>query len=1004
MTGSMADAFVGVTNVSPEEEEDDDDVEAMLIAKVRGLNDGVKNWMKDLKSYSFPVSLICMLPEQIVWKVRFRRDLQSRHKLCNKLELVLKGLMQMRLFLSDAERSDVVMKNWVEDLKGVASEVEGVIDKFIQDTVTKMGFRKRLLLHWQDPQTLLKFRKELKKVVIKIDNIFTQAVSHGIVYIKGDQSSSSVHPYRRTLSFIDKQRQELLVQEKQEIETQLTTGETERRVISIVGLMESGKTALAWETYNSEAVKEKFPCRVWVNVFQLYDTGEILQEIAQQVKLYELQPDTRTIREEELVQKLCDFLKTSTYLIVLAEVWTIKIWNKLQAAFPDSHNGSRILLVTRNEDVPLQSWLLYASDGWDWKRTTRFSRLTSEFVRFSRHLSWQKRSSTEDVSCELPEIVRHGTGTRLKDDESWELFTRKVQVPSEFEQIARELVKNCEDMPLTIARLAAVLSMKDATPEEEEWTRTFRLSHKPGKLRMYIMAMNGDNDLPLYLMRCLLYVVYNFRANSKIPARRLIALWIAEGLVEDTPFGLSNEDDGLSSEDVAETYLTALINRNLIQVAKQKFDGEVKSCRLPNDARQQFWLSKAKEANILLSHRTRNSMSESSPPSKEMILRLVDHLDEKDACFIHLHGTDKNPSLHRYKYISSFLSFDLREGSKPGEDIDNFLHRGISSRCFKLLRVLDLEDVFKPRLNRVIGKLIHLRYLGLRRTFLDTLPSSIGNLKYLQTLDVKHTYINNLPSSIWKMQHLRHLYLHNTRFEPVRGGTLPHLQTLWGVLVDNESQVKSGLDRSTDLRFLELTCRSMLEKSQQALAQWIGELGNLRSLRLISTNDSGRPSDLYLNSLSGLGDLSTLYMRGKLQKLFDVTEFPKSLTGLTLSASELRVDPMQTLEKLPNLRILELYSGSYTWTSMLCSSKGFHQLRQLRLWKLAELKKWTVEKEAMPSIREIEIRFCFKLEMLPDGLQNLSTLRILKLTGMPQEFTAKVDGNKIPPSCIIRSE
>ncbi|KAF8406858.1 hypothetical protein HHK36_005979 [Tetracentron sinense] len=890
MTGSMADAFVGVTNVSAEEDD-----EAMLIAQVRGLNYGVKNWMKGLKSYSFPESLICMQLEQIVWKVRFRRDLQSRHKLCNELELVLKGLMQMRLFLSDAERSDVVMKNWVENLKGVASEVEGVIDKFIQDTVTKMGFRKRRSV-------------ELLRASIPANFVFRQAEAG--TSRPGETGNRKTAHHRGNRAPRDFHCR----------------------------LMESGKTALAWETYNSKAVKENFPCRVWVNVFELYDTGEILQEIADRVdRLFQFQKDKRTSTEEEdLVQNLCDFLKTRKYLIVLAEVWTINVWNKLKAAFPDSDNGSRVLLVTRDKYVPLQSWLVYAYEGWNLINRKR----TTESVRLARHWSWKMRSSTED---EPFAIARHREGERLNEDESWELFTRKVSVPLEFEQIARELVRNCEGMALTIVRLGAVLmSMIDAKTEEE-WTRTLRLSHKPGRLRLYIMAMNGDNDLPLYLMRCLLYVVYNFSAKSKIPARRLIALWIAEGLVEDTPFGLSNEDDGLSSEDVAETYLTALINRNLIQVAKQKFDGEVKSCRLPNDARQQFWLSKAEEANFLLSHRTRNSMSESSP-SKEMILRLVDHLDEKDACLIHLHGTDKNPSLHRYKYISSFLSFDLREGSKPGEDIDYFLHRGISSRCFKLLRVLDLEDVFKRRLNRVLGKLIHLR------------------------------------------------------FEPVRGGALPHLQTLWGVLVDEESQVKNGLDQSTDLRFLELTCRPMSEKSQQALAEWVEKLKLLRSLRLKSTDDLGRPSDLYLNSLSGLGDLSTLYMCGKLQKLFDVPEFPKSLTGLTLSASKLTADPMQALGELPNLRILELYSGSYTGKSMVCSS---NQLRQLRLWKLAELEGWTVQNEAMPSIREIEIRFCYKLKMLPDGLQHLSTLRILKLTGMPQEFTAKVDRNKIPESCEV---
>ncbi|KAF8392019.1 hypothetical protein HHK36_022359 [Tetracentron sinense] len=870
-----------------------------------------------------------------------------------ELESVLKGLMQMHLFLdgAGAKQEQNEVKKWVEDLKGVGQDVEEVIDDFTLKTVVKkMGFRKSLHFSWQDPQSFHKLRMKLKQIQSNIHDISRKRRSLGIGYI--DEGS----PYRPSSSHID--RQDLVGFEKyiEEIEKQLTTEGT-RRVISIVGQIGTGKKALAGKIYNSDAVKNQFPCRAWVIVSQLYNTEEILQEIAAQVEFYKNKPDTRDVREEGiLVRNLCEFLETRKYFIVMADMWSIKVWDKLEAAFPNSNNGSMILLTTCD-----------------------------------------KEAVTEHANGE-DQIIQQKKLRLLSEDESWKLFTSKVPITSEFEQLAREVVRNCEGIPLAIVRFRDLLSKKDAR-FEGEWLRALRLFRDRRRLWMYIMAMNEDNDLPLYLKRCLFYVVY-FPENYEIPARRLIALWVAEGLVEDTQYGLS-------PEDVAETYLTVLINRNLIEVKKQKFDGEVKICRLPH-AQRQLWLSKAKEANFLLSPRKRNSMSlssnssltsissstsssssSSSSSSKAMILRLVDHLDENDASYTHLHGNDTN-SFQPYKYLYSFLSFDKREGSKPGEEMENFLLRGITNRCFQKLRVLDLEGVFKPRLDRVLRKLIHLRYLGLRWTFLDTLPPSIGNLKYLQTLDLKHTYINNLPSSIWKMQHLRHLYLNNSEFEAIRGCNLPELQTLWGVLVDEESQVKGALDKSTDLRKLGLACRSMSEDSQQeALSEWVGKLKYLRSLRLKSSDDLGLPSDLKLKSLSGLKDLSNLYMFGKLQNLFGVHEFPPSVTRLTLSASKLRTDPMQTLEKLPNLRILELYSGSYTGRRMVCSSEGFRQLRQLRLWKLEKLEEWTVEKEAMPSIREIEIRFCSKLKMLPEGLQHVNTLQKLKLTGMPGDFTAK---------------
>ena len=82
------------------------------------------------------------------------------------------------------------------------------------------------------------------------------------------------------------------------------------------------------------------------------------------------------------------------------------------------------------------------------------------------------------------------------------------------------------------------------------------------------------------------------------------------------------------------------------------------------------------------------------------------------------------------------------------KEIDGFLSLVIGQK-FGLLRVLDLERVYKSKLPNNMGKLFLLfRYLGLRWTFLDTLPYSVGELPYLETLDVKHTYISSLPSSI----------------------------------------------------------------------------------------------------------------------------------------------------------------------------------------------------------------------------------------------------------------
>ena len=86
---------------------------------------------------------------------------------------------------------------------------------------------------------------------------------------------------------------------------------------------------------------------------------------------------------------------------------------------------------------------------------------------------------------------------------------------------------------------------------------------------------------------------------------------------------------------------------------------------------------------------------------------------------------------------------------------------------------------------------------------------------------------------------------------------------------------------------------------------------------------------------------------------------------LTLSGLGLVEGPMQSLDKLPNLRSLKLLAKSYLRNNMLCSLGGFPQLRVLKIWKLEQLEEWNVEKGALPALQDLEIRFCTTLKMLP---------------------------------------
>ncbi|KAK3443728.1 hypothetical protein EUGRSUZ_B03805 [Eucalyptus grandis] len=784
-----------------------------------------------------------------------------------------------------------------------------------------------------------RFQDEIEKIRLKKNRIKLQGTSIGIGQIDASEDTQSAALWGPSGSHVEESDDIMgLELHYKVIKSRLmyTAGSGEKQsVISIVGKSGAGKTALAHKIYNDSEIKKHFTCRAWITLSPKFVPETLLRDISTQVQASLQVTDQRTRNFHELTKILSDFLSSKRYLVVLDDVWMTEDWDKLRMAFPKTEEGSGIIVTTRVRKVALHT-------------------------------------NPKSPPYEL----------QLSDEDGWMLLNSKIDVPAELEEVGRKIVRRCMGSPLMISTVGTRLSKTKAT--KEQWTSMLK-DLKSDCTSEYEILRDATKLLSSNLIQCLYYFGL-FPEDYDIPARRLIILWVAEGLAR------KDEGSDESPEVVAEKYLSQLIERKLIQVVKRKPDGRVKTCRM-HDVLRDEWVAKAKAANFLP---PQNRAQVSSSSGVVMISRLADHLDRRDDCYSHIHGDNSsNSSIFRshYKNVRTLLSFDSREGTAPGKEIGDFLQRGIINRCFQGMRVLDLEGVFRPKLPESLGKLIYLRYLGLRWTYLENLPSSIDKLFNLQILDLKHTYVSTLPRSFWKMQQLRHLYLsesYRTRFVPPRGtGSLTDLQTLWGAFVDEESTLDNSLYRLTKLRKLALTCR-LTRDQQKATASWISSLERLEWLRLISIDISVKPSDLYLELLSGLKNLSSIYLLGRLTKPVVVDKFPEELIELTLSSSGLTEDPMPKLEKLPNLKILQLLGDAFEGKFMVCSPGGFPLLQVLKLWKLKRLERLEVGKGSLPILKELEIRACTALQTIPEGLQHLEFLHKFKLKDMPEEFTRRV--------------
>jgi Leucine-rich repeat (LRR) protein len=186
----------------------------------------------------------------------------------------------------------------------------------------------------------------------------------------------------------------------------------------------------------------------------------------------------------------------------------------------------------------------------------------------------------------------------------------------------------------------------------------------------------------------------------------------------------------------------------------------------------------------------------------------------------------------------------------------------------------------------------------------------------------------------------------------------------------------------------------------EAVADWITTLEYLQSLRLKSRDEEGQPWILHLKSFEKNVNLTDMYLLGSWNSSsLPLSQFPLSLVELTLSHSKLQDDPMKLLKDFPNLQTLCLLAESYVGTTMVCESQSFPRLQLLKLWVLEQLEEWTVEPGALPCLRQLEIRSCPRLQMLPDGLKHVNTLLELKLTNMPMEINA--EAHNIPPNCQV---
>ncbi|XP_078153798.1 disease resistance protein RPP8-like [Carex rostrata] len=646
--------------------------------------------------------------------------------------------------------------------------------------------------------------------------------------------------------------------------------------------------------------------------------------------LKEIGSERQNEGEEYLITELNKCMRERKYLVVLDDIWSSNVWTVLQVALPDTNNGSRVLI------------------------TTRFIHIAEE----------------ADIISTPYKI------NPLNEEEGRQLLLNKVfpnrfanECPNEVLPLATQFAKKCGGWPLPLVVLGEILSRKN--PDYITWDEVLQNMNWQidGSGFMGVISTSYE-DLPTSLKPCFMYFGV-FPEDHQIKATTLIHLWIAEGFIR--------QEGTKVLEDIAESYLEELVQRCMVKVSKRSCIGKIKYCHI-HDLLRDLAIQKAKESNFL----TVVSKNDTNLSCSTCTRRIA------------LHGYgDKMIEHAGKKNIRSLINY---------EDVPN-LNR------FGMLRVLHMSEAQgeqETNCLKVLNTLMALKYFRLDSEFYGSdcrFPtvrffkrSPLTNMKNLQTVRTWFCKSHGeLPQSFWGNKQLRHINLsccwecEATPEGPPSAADLQSLLTLEGVRARQDWVTE--LPKFPYLRKLGIDIPE--DVAGEPLMNSLSNLNHLGSLDLNMAGDNCRMT--FSDCISAFRNLNHLYSftlqkgRWPRKEIGDCTLFPPHLVKLTLREFSFEEDPMPQLEKLPNLKVLDLWYSSMEAVDgkcMICSRGGFGRLQRLFLW-VEDLEEWKIEDGAMPMLNQLKLEYC-KLQIVPH-LQYLVNLQELTVDCL-DEFKSRLEG------------
>ncbi|PIN08450.1 Apoptotic ATPase [Handroanthus impetiginosus] len=619
----------------------------------------------------------------------------------NHLETLENNLRLFKAFLNDDATKKALTQNdsvlgLVCEINEVVYELEDIIDAVVSQAAESKTKNYFLRAFPTPPEKLLAIVKDVESFGFTIRDMYEARSTIDFAGVQTNDDELEEAPQLRkdnnVVGFED---------EASRVIGHLKEQNDHLDVISIVGMAGLGKTTLAAMVFHDPEIQYEFRTRIWVCVSQDFTEKNVFLAILRE--LMSITDNMYRKSNKELAQLIASYLGgRRRFLIVMDDVWTLKDWDELKIAFPQSNNMGKVLITTRHTQV-----------AWNANPNRRPHRL-----RF------------------------------LNEEESWLLLKSVVfgthDCPVKLIEVGRVIAKQCHGLALALMVMGGILAKTNSALDAmdariNEWEKIaesmdeYRYNLGGSGLVKFISL--SYKRLPYHLRTCFHYLTM-FPEDFEIPVWKLIRMWISEGFVE--------QKANLSLEEVAESYLKDLISRNLVTVSKFYVDGRVKTCRIHDTVFEFCKTGAGCDSENFIKEMKKSIDGDFEPPisSIQIYHRLCIHSDVLDF----ISSKPCGPC------VRSFGCFSRDEIILPTENISDI------PAGFKLLRVLDVNPIKFIRIPSELYHLVHLRYIALSFIDVTVLPAAFSKFWNLETL-IFYTTSRTLEvkADIWEMIHLRHL-------------------------------------------------------------------------------------------------------------------------------------------------------------------------------------------------------------------------------------------------------